>query len=85
MLLPCEGSAFRRTLEGWFDGLAIRPRVIAEFEDSALMKVFGGDGRGVFAPTASPPTRSSGSTGSRWSGARRRRGSGSTRSPANAG
>jgi LysR family transcriptional activator of nhaA len=26
----------------------IRPRVIGEFDDAALMKAFGGEGRGVF-------------------------------------
>jgi LysR family transcriptional activator of nhaA len=49
MLLPAEGSAFRRGLDLWFDAHGIRPRAIAEFDDSALLKVFGSDGRGVFA------------------------------------
>jgi LysR family transcriptional activator of nhaA len=52
MLLPLEGSPLRRTLNLWFDRNGIRPRVAAEFEDSALLKVFGGDGLGIFtAPT----------------------------------
>ena len=44
-----DSSLVRRSLERWFDGIGIRPRVIAEFGDSALMKVFGRDGAGVFA------------------------------------
>lgn len=49
MLLPISGTPLRRALDGWFQSVDIRPRVVAEFEDSALMKVFGGDGFGVFA------------------------------------
>jgi LysR family transcriptional activator of nhaA len=49
MLLPVDGAALRRALDGWFDGHGIRPRVVAEFEDSALLKTFGQDGMGIFA------------------------------------
>lgn len=53
MLLPLSGTPLRRALDGYFSTHEIRPRVIAEFEDSALLKVFGGDGVGVFvAPSA---------------------------------
>ncbi len=53
MLLPLEHSTLRRALNQWFDKHDIKPRVVAEFEDSALLKVFGGDGVGLFtAPTA---------------------------------
>lgn len=48
MLLPTEDLALRRSLAAWFDRRGIRPRVIAEFDDSALLKVFGGDGIGIF-------------------------------------
>ena len=52
MLLPLEGLALRRSLNQWFDRHNLKPRVIAEFEDSALLKAFGADGVGVFpAPT----------------------------------
>lgn len=44
-----DTSLSRRSLERWFDSVGIRPRILAEFEDSALMKVFGRDGIGVFA------------------------------------
>jgi LysR family transcriptional activator of nhaA len=37
----------------WLDGFHIHPRIAGEFDDSALMKVFGQAGAGVFvAPTA---------------------------------
>lgn len=49
MLLQTEGTAVRRELNQWFDTLGVRPRVVGEFEDSALMKVFGQRGMGVFA------------------------------------
>ncbi len=51
-LLPLENLTLRRSLNQWFDRNDIKPRVVAEFEDSALLKVFGSDGVGVFpAPT----------------------------------
>ena len=53
MLMPLVGSSSRVLLDEWFDGLGVRPKVVGEFDDSALMKVFGASGRGVFAsPTA---------------------------------
>ena len=52
-LLPAEGLTLRRSLNTWFDRHGIVPRVIAEFADSALLKIFGADGIGVFpAPLA---------------------------------
>jgi LysR family transcriptional activator of nhaA len=47
-VLPAETTALRRSLESWFESSGIRPRVIAEFEDSALLKVFGEAGHGIF-------------------------------------
>ena len=52
-LLPLESSPLRRALNLWFDRHRVRPRIVAELEDSALLEVFGADGLGVFpAPTA---------------------------------
>ncbi|MCB9654167.1 MAG: transcriptional activator NhaR [Deltaproteobacteria bacterium] len=52
MLLPLENLPLRRSLNQWFDRNNIRPQIVAEFEDSALLKVFGGSGTGLFpAPT----------------------------------
>jgi len=48
MLLPLEGITLRRSLDAWFERHGIKPRVVAEFEDSALLKVFGADGIGLF-------------------------------------
>lgn len=49
MLLPLEGSPLRRALEQWFEANQVRPRVVGEFADDALLKVFGSDGLGLFA------------------------------------
>ncbi|MRG92892.1 transcriptional activator NhaR [Polyangium spumosum] len=46
-LLPAEGTMLRRSLEQWFESERIRPRVVGEFDDSALIKVFGQAGAGV--------------------------------------
>lgn len=48
-LLPAETTALRRSLEKWFQVIAIRPRVVADFEDGALMKVVAAEGRGFVA------------------------------------
>ncbi len=48
MLLPLEHLPLRRSLEQWFDRLGIKPKIVAEFEDSALLKTFGREGVGVF-------------------------------------
>ncbi len=52
-LLPTENTILRRSLDQWFSEVGVRPRVVGEFEDSALLKVFGQAGEGVFpAPLA---------------------------------
>ena len=48
-LMPGETSTLRRVLEQWFEKQKIRPRIVGEFADSALIKVFGQAGKGVFA------------------------------------
>jgi len=48
-LLPGAASTLRRGLEQWFEEQEIRPRIIGEFDDSTLIKVFGQAGAGVFA------------------------------------
>jgi LysR family transcriptional activator of nhaA len=48
-LLPSENTALRRALEAWFRSVGIKPRVVAEFEDLALMKVMAAEGRGFIA------------------------------------
>lgn len=48
MLMPTGSSALRRALDQWFDRKGVAPRMVAEFEDRALMKAFGEAGAGVF-------------------------------------
>jgi LysR family transcriptional activator of nhaA len=47
-LLPTSNTTARRSLDQWFESKNIRPTIVAEFEDSALMKVFGQRGLGLF-------------------------------------
>lgn len=52
-LLPGEDVAIRPKLIQWLESENIRPHVVGEFDDSALIKAFGQAGAGVFvAPTA---------------------------------
>jgi len=48
-LLPAEGTSFRRSLEKWFHREGLQPRVIADFDDGALMKVVAAEGQGFVA------------------------------------
>ena len=48
-LMPGDDSAVRPRLLAWFDKLRIHPHVVADFDDTALMKAFGQAGAGVFA------------------------------------
>jgi LysR family transcriptional activator of nhaA len=53
LLLPVPTTAVRRELDEWFDRLEVSPRIIAEFDDSALLNSFGSLAIGVFpAPLA---------------------------------
>jgi LysR family transcriptional regulator, transcriptional activator of nhaA len=45
-------NPIRRALDEWFDAQGITPRLVAEFEDSALMKAFGQAGDGIFPSPA---------------------------------
>lgn len=48
MLVPTDDEALRHSLDGWFDRHGVRPRIVGEFDDSALLKTFGQAGAGVF-------------------------------------
>ena len=48
LLMPASDTALGRSVTQWFESQDIRPEVVAEFNDSALMKAFGQDGVGVF-------------------------------------
>ena len=48
MFLPADNTALRRNLDYWFETHGIRPRVLGEFEDHALLRAFGETGAAVF-------------------------------------
>jgi LysR family transcriptional activator of nhaA len=48
MLMPASDTALGRAVTQWCETQGIRPEVVAEFNDSALMKAFGQDGVGIF-------------------------------------
>jgi LysR family transcriptional activator of nhaA len=48
-LLPTENTSLRRALETWFREQKVEPRIVAEFEDLALMKAMAAEGRGFIA------------------------------------
>lgn len=48
LLLPLSSTQLRRGLDRFLEAAGVTPRIVAEFEDSALMKVFGEQGEGVF-------------------------------------
>jgi len=53
MLMPTSSSALRRMLDHWFETRQVKPLIVAEFDDRALMKAFGEASAGVFtSPTA---------------------------------
>jgi LysR family transcriptional regulator, transcriptional activator of nhaA len=49
MLLPTENNVLRHRLQQWFDKTGIQPRVVAEFADSAMLKIAGRQGLGVLS------------------------------------
>jgi LysR family transcriptional regulator, transcriptional activator of nhaA len=48
MFLPTDNTALRRNLDFWFESRRIRPSILGEFEDYALLRAFGESGTGVF-------------------------------------
>lgn len=53
MLMPVSANSLRRSLDDWFEKIEVTPKIVAEFDDSALLKAFGEAAVGVFpAPTA---------------------------------
>ncbi|MBL7663058.1 LysR family transcriptional regulator [bacterium] len=47
ILLPSQNSVLRRELTIFFENQNITPHIAAEFDDSALMKIFGANGLGA--------------------------------------
>jgi LysR family transcriptional activator of nhaA len=56
VLLPAPGTALRRNLDTWLAEEEIHPRIIAEFQDPALMETFGQAGEGAFVVSESVAT-----------------------------
>jgi LysR family transcriptional regulator, transcriptional activator of nhaA len=52
VLLPTRGNALRGRVDQWFAAREIRPRLVGEFEDSALLMTFGKSGLGLFPAPA---------------------------------
>lgn len=48
VLLPTGHSPLRSVLDAWFESEGLRPRIVGEFEDSALLALFAARGLGVF-------------------------------------
>lgn len=48
LLVPGQETVVRSRLMRWFAEQNIRPRIVGEFDDSALMKAFGKSGSGIF-------------------------------------
>jgi LysR family transcriptional activator of nhaA len=47
-LLPTRNNALRGKIDEWFDAHGVRPDVVGEFEDNALLNTFGRRGLGLF-------------------------------------
>lgn len=53
LFLPTRQNALRGRIDRWIEGIGVRPRVVGEFQDSALLGTFGRAGLGFFpAPLA---------------------------------
>jgi LysR family transcriptional activator of nhaA len=52
-LLPTENSVLRRQMDQWFSDQDVIPQVLGEFADTALLKIAGSRGVGLFAVPAS--------------------------------
>ncbi len=48
LLLPGEDFAIHHRLLQWLESVKVHPRIVGEFDDSAMMKAFGQSGAGVF-------------------------------------
>jgi LysR family transcriptional activator of nhaA len=53
VLLPTRNNAVRGRIDHWFEANDLRPDVVGEFDDNALLNTFGRNGLGLFpAPSA---------------------------------
>ena len=53
LLLPTRNNALRGRIDAWFVQHQVRPDIVGEFEDNAMLNTFGRNGLGLFfAPSA---------------------------------
>ncbi len=53
LLLPTRNNAMRGRIDHWFETHNLRPDIVGEFDDNALLNTFGRNGMGLFpAPSA---------------------------------
>ncbi|MFA9216604.1 MAG: transcriptional activator NhaR [Sphingomonadaceae bacterium] len=53
LLLPTRNNALRGRIDAWFVQHQVRPDIVGEFEDNAMLNTFGRNGMGLFfAPAA---------------------------------
>jgi LysR family transcriptional activator of nhaA len=53
LLLPTRNNVIRGRIDHWFETHELRPDVVGEFDDNALLNTFGRNGLGLFpAPSA---------------------------------
>lgn len=52
LLLPARGDPLRTAIDAWLSARDLRPLVVGEFTDSALLKTFGRAGLGLFPAPA---------------------------------
>ena len=53
LLVPTRHHALRARIDHWLDSHGLHPKIVGEFEDSALLNTFGREGHGLFpAPIA---------------------------------
>ena len=57
VLLPTGHSALRPAMDRWFEAQGLRPRIVGEFEDSALLAVFAARGLGCSRSAARVPVK----------------------------
>lgn len=48
VLLPMKNTILRRSIDYWFESMNLRPNIVGEFDDSAMLKVMGSKGVGIF-------------------------------------
>ena len=46
--MPMKNTILRRSLDYWFEEMDLRPKIVGEFDDSAMLKIMGSKGVGIF-------------------------------------